>query len=1007
MKKDILKNKIIFKKYKTISRIGKGSFGYVYSAKNINDNTKVAVKFEEKTCKNHLLEKESNFLSILKGIGIPQIFSYGYNNNYYILIQELLGENLFQLMNTTKSFHLNIKDISMIAIQVIDRIEYVHSKGVIHRDMKPENFLLGLENKTFLYLIDFGIARKYRSSRTGKHIKYSLTGKLFGTMKFLSYNATRGVEQSRRDDLESIGYMLVFLSGNKLPWEGYSIRGPRAKTNYNKILHLKKISKPEIYCKYLPLEFAEYISYCRKLNFEQDPDYDYIRNLFINVLRKMETINDLNFSWLNKFSFTNIFKIKTNKNDDKKSLSREKYVNFQKRKTTPQIRLLSAIQKSLSNDFSKDKQIVPKKSLDNENNNYIKHIKGKSFDSNNIINSFYSNLSKDELTNDSIKVRYNVCIDEIGNEIKKEKNAIIKNNNKLNFLKNNNMINNNKENFKFYNVIDQILLKPKKQKYISKNKNIRKKFNLSIDLDKKFLMDKNSLNNNYKKKKRYSLSPKIKKNEKNNQKTEEEKRRSSLCTKIYENILKKFSLKTKQINTKKINRKIYYIIPKSNNKILNSKKYNNLLYINNINNKPFANEEKKHFKMLSNIINDNLQNENNITTNIKDNKITNIVHKQLWKNKISKRKYINNININDRTSSGNSSMKNQNFENRKIIIINNNINGLNNNHNSKDFNGSNEYTYKNCHTPQRYITIKERKALNRVHNTKNEYSLPNHYISPIIYSSPNIFNYDNYAKKPTNLEFNTIMKMNSRNKDVIFNKHKRTSGKSFNSVNYIKKTNYINLPNNIPFNKSNDAINKRVQKEKIKIYNYKSVINKIDLVNNKGIFSGKINATFNKIYLNPVLRPLTRKNIKLMKLKQNILTMKQKQTNPLNFNKNNNVLLNNNNNANSNMFISNQYLQSINKNDYRYLNHNQKLSLDISANNYYKLYPTNNRLYESKSNVNLLEEMIKKRRAKQLYDYHTNSVEPIIISYTTNRMNYMNEAKQGNKYNNFNYNLYK
>ena len=230
MKKDILKNKIIFKKYKTISRIGKGSFGYVYSAKNINDNTKVAVKFEEKTCKNHLLEKESNFLSILKGIGIPQIFSYGYNNNYYILIQELLGENLFQLMNTTKSFHLNIKDISMIAIQVIDRIEYVHSKGVIHRDMKPENFLLGLENKTFLYLIDFGIARKYRSSRTGKHIKYSLTGKLFGTMKFLSYNATRGVEQSRRDDLESIGYMLVFLSGNKLPWEGYSIRGPRAKT---------------------------------------------------------------------------------------------------------------------------------------------------------------------------------------------------------------------------------------------------------------------------------------------------------------------------------------------------------------------------------------------------------------------------------------------------------------------------------------------------------------------------------------------------------------------------------------------------------------------------------------------------------------------------------------------------------------------------------------------------------------------------------------------------------
>ena len=111
MKKDILKNKIIFKKYKTISRIGKGSFGYVYSAKNINDNTKVAVKFEEKTCKNHLLEKESNFLSILKGIGIPQIFSYGYNNNYYILIQELLGENLFQLISLAKLIKQPIEDI--------------------------------------------------------------------------------------------------------------------------------------------------------------------------------------------------------------------------------------------------------------------------------------------------------------------------------------------------------------------------------------------------------------------------------------------------------------------------------------------------------------------------------------------------------------------------------------------------------------------------------------------------------------------------------------------------------------------------------------------------------------------------------------------------------------------------------------------------------------------------------------------------------------------------------
>ena len=187
MSKDIEKDQIIFKKYKIESNLGKGSFGYVYSGINIKDNTKVAIKFESKNAKVHMLEKESYFLSLLKGVGIPEIKSYGYNKKYYILVQELLGENLMQLLRELNSVKLSIKDISMIAIQIIDRLEFVHSKNIVHRDIKPENFLLGYENKKLLYLIDFGISRKYRSSRTGKHIKYTLTGKLFGTLRFLSY----------------------------------------------------------------------------------------------------------------------------------------------------------------------------------------------------------------------------------------------------------------------------------------------------------------------------------------------------------------------------------------------------------------------------------------------------------------------------------------------------------------------------------------------------------------------------------------------------------------------------------------------------------------------------------------------------------------------------------------------------------------------------------------------------------------------------------------------------
>ena len=110
----------------------------------------------------------------------------------------------------------------MTAIQIIDRIEYVHSKNIIHRDIKPENFTIGYNNKSTIYIIDFGISRKYRSAR--KHLKFQLLGKMFGTIRYASYNASRGVEQSRRDDLESIGYMLIYLYTGRLHWKGINLK---------------------------------------------------------------------------------------------------------------------------------------------------------------------------------------------------------------------------------------------------------------------------------------------------------------------------------------------------------------------------------------------------------------------------------------------------------------------------------------------------------------------------------------------------------------------------------------------------------------------------------------------------------------------------------------------------------------------------------------------------------------------------------------------------------------
>ena len=290
-----LKNKILFKKYRVNKIIGEGSFGCVFKGINIIDKSEIAIKVEQKNSKMHVLENESQFLLYLKGFGIPEIKSFGYNSKFYILIEELLGPNLSQL-NENKNF--NIKDLAMIAIQIIDRIEYVHSKYIIHRDIKPENFTIGNKNLKTIYIIDFGISRKYKSSRTGKHVNYSLTGKLFGTVRYLSYNASRGVEQSRRDDLESIGYMLIHLATGNLPWKGLKLKSLNTKKNYLEMLYLKNFTHPEEICKGLPPEFAQYLKYCKKLNFEQDPNYDYLRSLFINILTKNNLINDLKFSWI-------------------------------------------------------------------------------------------------------------------------------------------------------------------------------------------------------------------------------------------------------------------------------------------------------------------------------------------------------------------------------------------------------------------------------------------------------------------------------------------------------------------------------------------------------------------------------------------------------------------------------------------------------------------------------------------------------------------------------------
>jgi len=293
---DELTGKIFFGKYKPEKKLGEGSFGRIYSAINVSDGEHFALKLESKENGQNLLEGEAYYLCYLKGFGIPAVKSYGFSGKYNIMVMELLGKSLEDLFQENKK-HFSLQTVCLIAIQMIDRLEFIHNKHIIHRDIKPDNFVIGLNKKNnIIYLLDFGLAKKYRSSRTLEHIKFSVKKKLTGTARYASINALKGCEQSRRDDLEAVGYVLMYFLLGTLPWQGLKVHVKEER--YKKIYEKKKNTTPEELCKGFPEQLCEYVKYTRNMEFEQNPNYDYLRNLFIKILELCgANINRCFFEW--------------------------------------------------------------------------------------------------------------------------------------------------------------------------------------------------------------------------------------------------------------------------------------------------------------------------------------------------------------------------------------------------------------------------------------------------------------------------------------------------------------------------------------------------------------------------------------------------------------------------------------------------------------------------------------------------------------------------------------
>ena len=302
--KDPIIGKIFFSKYKATKKLGEGSFGKVYKAEYNGEN--FAIKMEYKDKEQGLLEIEATIMSYLKGPNIPFIKSYGYSGDFNVLVMQLLDKSLEDLINKYSTF--SIKTTAMLGYQMVNILQYIHDRHIIHRDIKPDNFVMVTkEDNAKLYILDFGLAKKYRSSRTLVQYPYIKKKKLTGTARYASIHALEAYEQSRRDDLESVGYVLMYFLRGNLPWQGLKVRSKEDR--YKKILERKKETSSEDLCRDFPHEFFEYVEYTRNLEYEEDPDYDFLRKKFKDVLKGLNEEMDYIYDW----TTTTDLKKRTNK----------------------------------------------------------------------------------------------------------------------------------------------------------------------------------------------------------------------------------------------------------------------------------------------------------------------------------------------------------------------------------------------------------------------------------------------------------------------------------------------------------------------------------------------------------------------------------------------------------------------------------------------------------------------------------------------------------------------
>ena len=283
-------------RYELDKIIGRGRFGRVYKGINSDNGEFVAVKLEDRKNDSKLLEEAKTIKKIQKTCkGVPEIYKIGHSNKWNYMIMSYLGPNLEELFIYCKR-QFSLKTSILLSLQTFNIIKGIHESGFIHRDIKPDNFVIGFGNShNNIFLIDFGLSVSFIDRNTMQHNEYEHKHQFTGSFRYSSINNHKGIQQSRRDDLESISYMMVYFYKGKLPWQNIPAKDKREKL---KKTYERKMETPlDELCKDCPKEFKQIVRYSRNLGYKEKPDYSYIKYLLNKVRKRNKIKNDGKYDW--------------------------------------------------------------------------------------------------------------------------------------------------------------------------------------------------------------------------------------------------------------------------------------------------------------------------------------------------------------------------------------------------------------------------------------------------------------------------------------------------------------------------------------------------------------------------------------------------------------------------------------------------------------------------------------------------------------------------------------